>query len=78
MIKQKYLDQEQVDIVPVNIVYDTCYVESVPVPCYFTSHIHLAYKIYNGRFDKGKGTFAKELLISVTSVKTFLLRKTIL
>ena len=30
------------------------YDETIPVPCYFTSEIHLAYRNYFSHFDKGK------------------------
>ena len=39
---------------PIEIVYEPIYNDNVPVPCYFTDQIHLAYRGYIGRIVKGK------------------------
>ena len=36
------------------MVYEPIYNETVPVPCYFTNDIHLAYRSYVHTFNKGK------------------------
>ena len=36
------------------MVYESIYDETIPVPFYFTSKIHLAYRSYFSHFDKGK------------------------
>ena len=33
---------EKAEVIPINIVYEPIYDETIPVPCYFTSEIHLA------------------------------------
>ena len=54
MIRNNLALKEQVDSEVINIVYEPTYDESIPVACSFTDQIHLAYKSYVGRFDKGK------------------------
>ena len=39
---------------PIEIVYEPIYNDNVPVPCYFTDQIHLAYRSYIGRIVKEK------------------------
>ena len=45
---------EKAQVIPIHVVYEPIYDETIPVPCYFTSKIHLAYRSYIGHFDKGK------------------------
>ena len=54
MMRQNLARKERVDIIPVDIVYEPTYDENIPVACFFTSKIHLAYKSYVGRFETGK------------------------
>ena len=42
------------EVIPIDVVYEPIYHENVPVPCYFTSEIHLACRNYVGYFDKEK------------------------
>ena len=51
MISQDLVCKERVDIAPINIVYEPMFDGNIPVPCFFTDQIHLA---YIGGFDKGK------------------------
>ena len=74
MIRQDLHCKERVDITPINMIYEPLFDENIPVPCFFTDQIHLAYKSYVRRFEKGKSTFQIVLLISVITVKMFLLR----
>lgn len=46
--------KEKVDFIPINVVYEPSYDESVPVTCNLKNQIHQVYKSYVGRFDKGK------------------------
>ena len=46
--------QEKTEVIPIDVVYKPIYHENVPVTCYFTSEIHLAYRIYLGYFEKEK------------------------
>ena len=48
---------KKAEVIPINIMYEPIYDETIPVPCYFTSKIHLAYKSYFSHFDKGKEIF---------------------
>ena len=54
MIRQALAHKERVDIPPINIVYEPIFDENIPVPCFFTNQIYLAYKSYLGHFEKGK------------------------
>lgn len=47
--------KEKIDFASINIVYEAIYDQNVPVPCYFTGQIHLAYRSYIGRNVKIKG-----------------------
>ena len=48
---------EKAEVITIDIVYEPIYNETIPVPCYFTSEIHLAYRSYFSHFDKGKEMF---------------------
>ena len=54
MIQNDLSYQEKAEIIPIDVVYEPIYDENVPVPCSFTSEIHLAYRSYVGYFDKEK------------------------
>ena len=54
MIRQNLARKERVDIIPVDIVYEPTYHENILVPFFFTSEVHLVYKSYVRRFEKGK------------------------
>ena len=54
MIRQKLECKEKIDLTPIDIVYEPSYDKNIPVPCFFTEHIFLAYKSYIGRIDRGK------------------------
>ena len=53
MIRNNLRSEERAELTPVNVVYEPIYYESVPVPCYFTNEINLAYRSYVGTFNKG-------------------------
>ena len=55
MISLSLTRKEKIEFTPINIIYEPVYDEKFPVPCFFTSQIHLAYKSFIGRFDKGVG-----------------------
>ena len=55
MIRNDLSYKEKAEVIPIDILYEPINDENVPVPCYFTSEIHLAYRIYLGCFDKEKG-----------------------
>ena len=59
MISQDLACKERVDIAPINIVYEPIFDENIPVPCFFTDQIHLA---YIGRFDKGKEPISNRIV----------------
>ena len=44
MIRQKLQRKEKIDLTPIDISYEPSYDESIPVPCFFTDQIILAYK----------------------------------
>ena len=52
--KHELACKEQIGFTPIDIVYDLIYDDSVPVLCYFTEQIYLAYRNYIGRNVKGK------------------------
>ena len=54
MIRQKLQRNEKIDLTPIDISYEPSYDESIPVSCFFTDQIVLAYKCYIGRIDRGK------------------------
>ena len=53
-IRPQLAHQERIEFIPINIVYELIYDENIPVPCFFTDQIYLAYRSYVGRFEKGK------------------------
>lgn len=53
-IKQKLACKEKVDFPPLDTVYEPTFDKNVPVPCFFTSQIFLAYRSYFGRFKMGE------------------------
>ena len=54
MIRNDLSYQEKAEVISMEVVYEPIFDQTVPVPCYFTSEIHLAYRSYVGHFDKGK------------------------
>ena len=54
MIRNYLSYQVKKEVIPIDVAYEPIYDENVPVPCYFTSEIHLAYRSYIGYFDKEK------------------------
>ena len=53
-IKQKLACKEKIDFTAIDIVYEPVYDENLPIRCFFTSQIQLAYRSYIGRFKNGK------------------------
>ena len=53
-IKQNLARKEKTDFTAIDIVYEPIYDENLPIPCFFTSQIQLAYRSYIGRFKNGK------------------------
>ena len=43
-VKPKLARKEKIDFTAIDIVYEPVFDENVPVPCFFTSNIHLAYR----------------------------------
>ena len=68
--------QERKEFIPIKIVYEPVYNENIPVPCFFTDQIYLAYRSYVGRFEKRKELISIELSGNATTVKISLLRMT--
>ena len=62
MIRQDLHCKERVDITPINMIYEPLFDENIPVPCFFTDQIHLAYKSYVRRFEKGKEHFSDRVV----------------
>ena len=54
MIRNDLSYQEKAEVIPIDVVYESVCDENFPVPCYFTSEIHLAYRSCVGYFDKEK------------------------
>ena len=53
MIRNNLHSEERAELILINMVYAPIYDETVPVLCYFTNEIHLAYRSYVGTFNKG-------------------------
>ena len=51
-----------IELTPINIVYEPIFDEKIPVPCFFTDQIFLAYRSYIGRFDKGKERISNRIV----------------
>ena len=54
IIKHELARKEKMKFTPINIIYEPIYDGNVPVPCYFTNEIHLAYRSYIGKYLKGQ------------------------
>ena len=54
MIRNDLSYQEKAEVIPIEVVYEPIYDQTISVPCYFTSEIHLACRSYVGHFDKRK------------------------
>ena len=53
MIRQKLARKKVIENTHINISHEPIYDEKLPIPWFFTNQIHLAYRSYIGRFDKG-------------------------
>ena len=53
VIKQNLRWKEKIEFTPINIVYEPEHDESIPIPCFFTNKIHLAYRSYVGQMKEG-------------------------
>ena len=51
-----------IELTPINIVYEPIFDEKIPVPCFSTDQIFLAYRSYIGRFDKGKERISNRIV----------------
>ena len=69
MILEDLACKERGDKAPINIALEPIFEDNIPVPCFFTDQIYLAYKTYVGRFEKVKSTFQIVLLNSIITVK---------
>ena len=77
LMRSESAHQERIEFIPFNIVYEPIYDENIPVPCFFTDQIYLAYRSYMGRFQKGKELISNRVLSgNATTVKISLLRMT--
>ena len=54
--------KEMIELTAINIVYELIFDEKIPVPCFFTDQIFLAYRSYIGRFDKGKERISNRIV----------------
>ena len=54
--------KEMIELTAINIVYELIFDEKIPVPCFFTDQIFLAYRSYIGRFDKGKERISNHIV----------------
>ena len=54
MILEDLACKERGDKAPINIALEPISEDNIPVPCFFTDQIYLAYKSYVGRFEKVK------------------------
>lgn len=54
VIEKDLAHKEKEDFFPININYEPIYDENVPVPCFFTDKIHLAYRSYINKKQKGE------------------------
>ena len=54
MIRNDLSYQEKAEVIPIDVVHEPICDENFPVPCYFTSEIHLVCRSYVGYFDKEK------------------------
>ena len=46
MIRNDLRSEERAELIPINVVYEPIYDETVSAPCYSTNEIHLAYRSY--------------------------------
>ena len=46
MIRNDLRSEERAELIPINVVYEPIYDETVSAPCYSTNKIHLAYRSY--------------------------------
>ena len=53
-LRQNLACNKRVDVEPINMVYEPVFDENIPVQCFFTDKIYLAYRSYIGWFDKVK------------------------
>ena len=72
MIRNDLSYQEKAEVIPIDVVYEPIYDENVPMPCYFTSEIHLAYRSYIGYFDKERNKLKVEQFVNAIIARTFL------
>ena len=54
IIKHELGRKGKIEFTPINIIYEPIYDENIPVSCYFTDKIHLAYRSYLGECVKGE------------------------
>ena len=54
IIRNKLSREEKIDFIAIDIVYGPSFDKDKPVLCYFSPNIHLAYKSYIVKFEKGK------------------------
>ena len=54
LIRSQLARPVRIEFIPINIVFEPIYDENIPVPCFFTDQIYLAYRSSVGRFEKVK------------------------
>ena len=72
MIRNDLSFNKKVKVIPIDIVYEPIYNETIPVPCYFTSEIHFAYRSYFSHVDKGKEIVRHRTVYQAITAKMFL------
>ena len=54
IIRHYLARHEKKEFVPIDIIYEPIFNEKIPIHCFFTDQVHVAYRNYIGRIDKGK------------------------
>ena len=62
MIRNDLSYNEKAEVIPIDVVYEPICNETIPVPCYFTSEVHSAYRSDIGHFDKGKELISNRIV----------------
>ena len=74
MIRRKLERKEEIDLTPIDIVYETSYDESIPVPCFSADQVFRPIKVILVEWLEEGNVFQVELSDNAIFVKIFLPR----
>ena len=75
IIRNNLSREEKIDFVAIGMVYEPSFDKDKPVLCYFSPNIHLAYKSYIGKFEKGKEKVINRTVRQCHCCKHYLAKK---